>query len=142
MSHALNRYHFKVEWGGRSFGFTEVSGLDIEVEAVNYRNGSSPEDHVKKIPGLRKYANVTLKRGITKGDNDFFSWINTKRMGDIERRDVVIYLLDEDHNPVVVWRLSNAFPIHYYGPVLAAADSDIAIEALVLTHEGMTIEHT
>lgn len=142
MSQLLNRYHFRVDWGGNNVGFTEVSGLDIEVEAVNYSNGASPEDNARKVPGLRKFSNVTLKRGIAKNDNDFFNWINTKRIGDIERRNVIIALLDEDHNPIVVWRLKNAFPVHYYGPVLSATDGNIAIETLVLTHEGITVETT
>jgi phage tail-like protein len=137
---ALPRYHFRVDWGGTRIGFMEVSGLDIEIEVVSYREGGSPDDSVRKMPGLRKYSNITLKRGITKGDNEFFNWINTKQIGTIERRDVSISLLNEEHNPVVVWKVKNAFPIHYYGPVLAASDSEIAVESLVLTHEGIVVE--
>ena len=136
----LNSYHFIVNWGGSNIGFMEVSGLDIEIEAVSLREGGSPEDSFRKIPGLRKYSDITLKRGITKGDNEFFEWINTKQIGTIERRDVTISLLNEQHNPVVVWKVKNAFPVHYYGPVLAANDGGIAIETLVLTHEGITVE--
>jgi phage tail-like protein len=137
---AMNRYHFRVDWGGTRIGFMEVSGLDIEIEAVSYRDGGSPDDYFRKMPGLRKYSDITLKREIIKGDNEFFSWINTKQIGNIERRDVTISLLNEQHNPVVVWRVNNAFPVHYYGPVLAAQDSRLAMETLVLTHEGITVE--
>jgi phage tail-like protein len=136
----INRYHFSVDWGGTRIGFMEVSGLDIEIEAVSFREGSSPEDTFRKIPGLRKYSNITLKRGIVRGDNDFFNWINTKQIGTIERRDITIRLLNEVHDPVVVWKVRNAFPVNYFGPVLASGDGDIAIETLVLTHEGITIE--
>jgi phage tail-like protein len=136
----LNRYHFSVEWGGTRIGFMEVSGLDIEIEAVTYREGSSAEDTFKKIPGLKKYSNITLKREIIKGDNDFFEWINTKLIGSIERRDVTIQLLDSNHLPVVVWKIRHAFPVHYYGPVLASNSNDLAMETLVLTHEGITVE--
>jgi phage tail-like protein len=137
---ALNRYHFRVDWGGTRIGFMEVSGLDIQIEAVSFREGGSPEDSFRKMPGLRKYSDITLKREIVKGDNEFFSWINTKQIGTIERRDVTISLLNEQHNPVVVWKAKNAFPVHYYGPVLAANDSGLAMETLVLTHEGITVE--
>jgi phage tail-like protein len=140
--HALSRYHFSVEWGGTRIGFIEVSGLDIEIEAVSFREGSSPEDSFKKLPGLRKYSNITLKRQIAKGDNEFFNWINTKQIGSIERRDVVISLLNDAHEPVVVWKVNNAFPVHYYGPVLLANDGGIAAETLVLTHEGIVIENS
>jgi phage tail-like protein len=141
MSHSvINRYHFSVQWGGASIGFMEVSGLDIAIEAVSFREGSSPEDSFKKIPGLRKYSDITLKRAIIKGDNDFFKWINTKQTGVIERRDVIISLLNEDHNPVVVWKVRNAFPVNYLGPLLNANDSGLAMETLILTHEGITVE--
>lgn len=141
MSQVLTHYHFRVEWGGTNIGFTEVSGLDIEVEAIEHRNGSSPVDSVAKIPGLRKYANITLKRNISAGDSDFFDWINTKLMSTIERRDVVISLLDQEHTPVITWRARNAFPIQYRGPVLQSCDGGIATETLVLAHEGLIVEN-
>jgi phage tail-like protein len=142
MAHnAINRYHFSVQWGGTRIGFIEVSGLEIEIEAVSFRDGSDPDDSFRKIPGLRKYTDITLKRGIVKGDNEFFAWVNTKQIGTIERRNVTISLLDESHAPIVVWKVKNAFPVHYYGPVLAANDGCMAVETLVLTHEGITVEN-
>ena len=140
-NNVINRYHFQVDWGGSTNSFMEVSGLDIEIEAVSFRDGSSPEDSVRKIPGLRKYADITLKRAIVQGDNEFFTWISTKKIGSIEVRDVTISLLDGDHNPVVVWKVKKAFPIKYIGPVLNASNSDLAIETLVITHEGFVIEN-
>ncbi len=135
----ISHYHFQVEWGGARIGFSEVSGLNIEIEAVSFREGSSPEDSFRKIPGLKKYSNIVLKRGIVADDLDFFSWINTKQMGTIERRDVVISLLNENHEPIISWKLKNAFPVKYAGPVLLAESSDLAIESLELTHEGITV---
>lgn len=139
--HVINRYHFRVDWGGTRIGFTEVSGLDVEVEAVTFREGSGPEDIFRKAPGMLKYSDITLKREIVTGDNDFFAWINTKSIGDIERRDVTISLLDGEHNPVIVWKVKNAFPVKYSGPVLASGDSGLAMETLVLTHEGIVVQN-
>lgn len=136
---SINRYHFLVDWGGTRVGFAEVSGLNIEIEVVAVRDGSSAVDSGAKIPGIRKFSNIILKRGIMKGDNEFFNWINTKSNGDIQRRDVVINLLDETHAPIFTWKLKNAFPIKYIGPVLVADDSQIALETLELTHEGLTV---
>ena len=138
----INRYHFSVEWGGSRIGFMEVSGLDIEIEAVSFREGSNPDDSFRKVPGLRKFSDIILKRGIVKGDNEFFAWINTKQIGTIERRDVTISLLNENHEPIVVWKVQNAFPVKYSGPVLEANGSDLAIETLVLTHEGISVVNT
>ncbi|MDP4199519.1 MAG: phage tail protein [Bacteroidota bacterium] len=141
-TYPLPAYHFSVEWGGSRTGFLEVKGLDILIDAVAVRDGSSPEDSMKKMPGLRKFSNVILKRGIIKGDNEFFQWINTKTMGSIERRDVVIKLLDDEHAPAVVWTLHDAFPVRYSGPFLFSSDSEIAIEELELVHEGISVEYS
>ncbi len=137
----INRYHFIVEWGGSRSSFTEVTGLEIEIDAIAIRDGSSPDDSFSKIPGLRKFSDIILKRGIIKGDNDFYAWINTKHMDTIEKRDIMISLLNGNHEPIVVWRARNAFPVKLVGPELNATCSDVAIETLVLTHEGLTVEN-
>jgi len=136
---AINRYNFTADWGGSRIGFTEISGLDIEIEAVITRDGSSPVDSGRKIPGIRKFSNIILKRGIAKNDNDFFNWINTKSIGNIERRNITIKLLNEDHEPIFIWMIKNAFPVKYSGPILISNDSEIALETLELTHEGLTV---
>lgn len=139
--HPLSQYHFQVQWGGARLAFQEISGLDIEIETLHYREGSSPADSERKMPGLRKFSNITLKRGLVQGDNDFFNWINTKRIGTIERRDLTIALLDEQHQPAIVWKVKNAFPVKYTGPVLKANGNEIAMESIELTHEGIEVEH-
>lgn len=137
----LSQYHFQVQWGGNRIAFQEISGLDIEIETVNFREGSSPADSERKLPGLRKFSNITMKRGLIQGDNEFFDWINSKRMGSIERRDMTIALLDEQHQPAIVWKVKNAFPVKYSGPVLHAHSSEPAMESLEITHEGIEVEH-
>jgi phage tail-like protein len=117
----------------------KVSGLNLEVAVVEYRNGASPEFHTQKMPGQTKYSNVILKRGVARGDNEFFQWINTIRLNTVERRDIIISLLNENHEPVMNWRLRNAFPVRYSGPVLVANSSDIAIEELEIAHEDLEV---
>lgn len=135
-------YNFQVDWGGNQIGFSEISGLTMEIEPILVRNSDFKEEVEIKIPGLIKYSEVTFKRGIMKNDNDFFNWINTKNFGNLERRNIVIRLLNEQQEPVVVWKLKNCFPTKYIGPVLQANDSNIAIESLVIVHEGLTMEQT
>lgn len=137
----INRYHFSVEWGGNRTEFLEVSGLDMNIDVVSVRDGSSKLDSEQKAPGLLRFSDVILKRAIVKGDNDFFNWIRTKSFGTVERRDVVIKLLDDQHNPFIIWKLRNCFPSKYIGPVLISDDSQVATETLVLTHEGISIEN-
>jgi phage tail-like protein len=135
----LSKFHFIIDWGGTRIGFTEVSGLDIQVEVMEYREGSSKEYNVRKMPGLHKYANITMKRGLVKGDNEFFNWINLTLANKTERRDMTISLLDEEHKPVVTWKVNNAFPVKYIGPILNATSSEVAIESLEIAHEGLTV---
>ena len=139
-SYPMPVYHFIVEWGGLRTGFTEVTGLNITHEVVEYREGNSPVDNAIKIPGLTKFDNIVLKRGIVKGDSDFFKWFKTKQNSQIERRDIVINLLNENHEPIMAWKIRRAFPVKYTGPALNAKNSEVAIETLELTHEGIEID--
>src|SRR6185503_15658869 len=109
-------FHFTVQWGGTRFGFSEVTGLTQENQAIEYRDGSFPEYSSIKMPGLRKFANVVLKRGVVKGDNEFAAWLGTVKLNTVERRDLVVSLLNEEHAPVMTWKLMNAFPVKVEGP--------------------------
>lgn len=136
----MNSYNFIVDWGGNQGGFMEISGLNMEIEPISVRNGNFKEEIELKIPGLLRFSEVSFKRGIVVNDNDFFKWINTKSSGTIERRNITITMLNDQQKPVIVWRLRNCFPTKYIGPVLMANDSNIAVETLVVVHEGMEIE--
>lgn len=137
----LPKFHFQVEWGGSKIGFTEVSGLDITTEVIEYRDGASPEYSKIKMPGQRKYSNITLKRGTFKGDNQFYTWFNSVNLNTIERRDLTISLLNESHEPVIVWKVKNAWPSKVTPTDLKADGNEVAIESLELAHEGLTIQN-
>jgi phage tail-like protein len=141
MAYPLPVFHFQVEWGGTSIGFSEVSGLSIEVQAIEYRDGVSPRYSVMKMPGIPKYSNITLKRGIVATDNEFYHWLNTTKLNTVERRDLFISLLNEEHEPVMIWKVANAFPVKIEGPGLKSTGNDVAIETLELAHEGLTIQN-
>jgi phage tail-like protein len=134
-------FHFKVEWGGKNVGFSEASGLTQEVQLIEYRDGNSPDYSTIKMPGLHKYNNITLKRGISKGDNEFFKWLNTVKLNTIERRDLTISLLNENHEAVMVWKAHNAFPVKVEGPGLKASGNEVAIESIEIAHEGITLQN-
>lgn len=132
--------HFRVDCGMSSIGFTEVSGLNMEVQVVEYRVGSSPDFSMQKIPGLRKFSNITLKRGLTSLDNEFWQWINTAALNNVERRNVTITMLDDQHAPVVVWNVLNAFPTKVDYGALDAKSNDVAIQQIDLAVEGFKVE--
>jgi len=135
------KFHFQVDWGGTKIGFTEVSGLDVETEVIEYRHGASPEYFKTKMPGMQKYSNVTLKRGTFASDNEYFSWWNTVKLNTIERRDITISLLNEEHAPVVVWKVKNAWPTKIQSTELKADGNETAIESMELVHEGLSIQN-
>ncbi len=135
------KFHFQVEWGGTKIGFTEVSGLDVETEVVEYRHGASPEYFKTKMPGMQKFSNITLKRGTFATDNEYFAWWNTVKLNTIERRDITISLLNEEHAPVVVWKVKNAWPTKIQSTDLKADGNEVAIESMELVHEGLSIQN-
>jgi phage tail-like protein len=134
-------FHFTVEFGGKRQGFSEVTGLTQENQAIEYRDGSFKEYSSIKMPGLRKFSNITLKRGVVASDNDFFNWLNTVKLNTVERRDLTISLLNEQHEPVMVWKVMNAFPVKVEGPQLKASGNEVAIESIELAHEGLTVQN-
>ena len=137
----LPKFHFQVEWGGARIGFTEISGLDVETEVIEYRDGAAPEYSKQKIPGMQKFANITMKRGVFKSDNDYFNWWNTVSLNTIERRDVTVSLLNEAHEPVMVWKIKNAWPTKIASTDLKSDGNEVAIESIELAHDGLSIQN-
>lgn len=135
-------FHFTVQWGGNNVGFSEVSGLTQEVQVIEYREGSSPDYGPAKMPGLHKVNNITLKRGISKGDNDFFKFLTTISLNTVERRDITIMLLNEKHEPVMVWKVLQAWPVKVEGPSLKSTGNEVAVESIELAHEGLSLENS
>lgn len=142
VNYPVTAFHFQVEWGGTRIGFTEVSGLTVELQSIDYREGNAPEYQVTKMPGIPQYSNITLKRGMYRADNEFFQWLNTVKLNSIERRDLIISLLNEEHAPITVWKVKDAWPSKVEGPSLNSTGNEVAVESIELTHEGLTIEFT
>jgi phage tail-like protein len=140
-AYPLVKFHFQVEWSGTKIGFTEVSGLDLESEVVEYRDGASPEYSKIKMPGMQKFSNITLKRGTFATDNEFYNWWNTVKLNTIERRDITISLLNEEHEPVITWKVKNAWPSKVQSTDLKADGNEVAIESMEIVHEGLTIQN-
>jgi phage tail-like protein len=137
-------FNFLVALGGADphatiAGFEEVTGLGLEIEFVEYRNGNDKPNSVRKLPGLNKSTDVTMKRGVI-GSLDLFDWIKEVAAGNINRRDVAITLLDEARSTVMTWILRRALPKKWTGPNLNAKGTDVAMEELTLTAEGIDLE--
>ncbi|VXB16046.1 phage tail protein [Chryseobacterium sp. 8AT] len=140
-TYPLVKFAFEVDWGGTKVGFQEVSGLNAEAALIEYRHGASPDFSKIKMPGLKTFSNITLKRGTFKSDNEYFEWFQTIQLNTVERRSITISLLDENGEPTVTWKVKNAFPLKVNATDLKAEGNEVAIETLEIAHEGLTIEN-
>ncbi len=140
------QFNFLVDLGdgvtdGPQAGFQELSGIGMEVTVSEYRNGNERENSVRKITGLNKVSDVTLKRGVI-GSLNLYSWLDDIRNGNQNAlRNVVIHLQNEDHTAIVqTWKLLRArITKHVSGP-LNAKGTDVAMEELTLSYERLEME--
>lgn len=137
----LPKFYFQVKIGDTEVAFQEVSGLDIEAQIIEYRHGNSKEFSTIKMPGIKKSGNVTLKKGVFVKDNSFWDWFSQINMNVIERKTVVISLLDENGNPTMVWTLNNAWPTKITGTDMKSDGNEVAVETIEVAHEGLKIEN-
>jgi len=135
----IPKFRFEVKWDPDVMSFQEVSGLDIEAQTIEYRHGDSPSFSSIKMPGLKKFGDITMKKGVMKSDNKFWDWFNQIKMNTIKRIPVTISLLDEEGSPTMVWTLTNAYPSKIQGTDLKSTGNEVAVETIVIVHEGLTI---
>ncbi|MBC6989584.1 MULTISPECIES: phage tail protein [Hymenobacter] len=136
----LPRFHFQVDWGGAKLSFTEVTGLNMQVQVIEYRHSDSRDFSTIKMPGLTKNENMTFKRGKFEGDFDFNNWLNEITNERVNgRRDVVIRLLNEKHEPVAAWSATRCFPTKITAPDLKSDANEIAVESMEIAHEGLKL---
>jgi phage tail-like protein len=140
----MTSLHFQVSWGDseNTSSFSEVSGLTMEAEVIEYRDGTDRSLTTRKTPGLKKFGNVSLKRGIMPAvaGNGLYEWYATIQAGTVARRPVTISLLNEQHEPVVTWKVKDAWPVKVEGPGMNATGNEIAVEALEFVCEGVEID--
>lgn len=128
-------FNFVVIISGVEFGgFTDVSGISLSANIAGYREGSPPTAPVRKISGVHKVGDVTFKRGVVNA-REFSTWL--KSPPEQARREVTILLRDEKGAPVHRWTLRQARPLKHTGPPLSAKGTDVAMEELVLSCEGI-----
>jgi phage tail-like protein len=134
----LGAFNFVVEIDGiMQASFAEVAGLTAEIAPIEYRTGN--EDlTVRKIPGLKKFTNITLKRGVT-SDRSLWNWIKQALDGKVLRASMSITLMDQERKPVMRWNVREAWPCKYEGPVLNAKANEVAIESFEICHEGFEL---
>ncbi|MCP3921428.1 MAG: phage tail protein [Desulfobacterales bacterium] len=142
-NYPLPTFHYRVEIDGMDpVAFSEVSGLNIEVKPITYKDGLSCIQGAKHMPGMSEAAKLTLKKGVITGDSQLYTWINSIRITTVEKKNITISLMDEKGEaPVVTWKVMNAFPVKMDAPSFNATSNEVAIESLELMADDVKVEY-
>ncbi|HEU4554845.1 MAG TPA: phage tail protein [Chitinophaga sp.] len=139
----LVKFSFKVVWDTTEIIFQEVSGLSSETQVIEYRGGSSPTYSTVKMPGIKKYNNITFKKGTFQNDATLWTMYAGSsagiKMNTIKRASVTISLLDETGQIAMSWSLLNAFPVKMQVTDMKSDANEPAIETMEVAHEGLTL---
>jgi phage tail-like protein len=147
-NYPLPVYNYRVEVGGNTVAFSEVSGLSIGYETSTYKEsptaGGAPGPRVMVMPGQRNQAKVTLKKGIVRGASlaNLYGWIKTIAINQIEKKDLFIRLCDEKGDAVISWKVTNAFPTKLDAPTFDSKSNDVGIESMELSADLISIEES
>lgn len=135
----LVKFSFQVKWDSDEMIFQEVTGLSSETQVIEYRGGNNKVFSTVKMPGIQKFGNVTLKKGIFKDDKAFWDKYDAIKMNTVKRSSITISLLDESGAAVMTWTLTNAFPSKITVTDMKSDANEVAVETMELAHEGLHI---
>jgi phage tail-like protein len=147
-AYPLPVYNYRVEIGGSTVAFSEVSGLSISYDTTVYKESpvesGAPGPRVMRMPMQSTDTKITLKKGIVRGVSiaTFFNWINTTQINQTDKRDIYVRLCDEKGDAVISWQVINAFPTKLDAPTFDAKSNDVAIESMELMGDGVLISET
>ncbi len=119
-------------------GFSECSGLSTESGVIEYRNGNE-DITVRKLPGLKKFTNISLKRGFT-NSKELWEWRKKVLEGKTERKGGAIQLLNEAREAVLRWNFKNGWPTKWEGPAFNGKNDEVAIETLEIAVESVELD--
>ena len=145
-TYPLPVYNFRVEIGSTAVAFSEVSGLDIQYEVVTFKesqlSSGIPGPKVIHMPSQATATNVVFKKGLVPATSlaSLYDWIKGVSINQVEKKDISVILCDEKGDPVVSWKIINAFPTKLSGPVFDSSSTNVAVETMELRADGVTIE--
>lgn len=135
-AHANCRFYVEIDSIPHAV-FTEVSGLQMEMETMDYAEGGN-NSFVHRLPGRIKVGNLTLKRGMT-SSNEFLNWYSQAMQGQIVRRNLSVVMYNSLGKELMRWNFLNAYPVKWTGPQFAASGNTLAVETMELAHEGVRV---
>ena len=145
-AYPLPVYNYKVEIGPDTVAFSEVSGLGVGYETTTYKESpvasGVPGPRVMYMPAQATATNITLKKGVVRGTSvaALYGWITGTQTNQIEKKDIFVRLCDENGDPVISWKVANAFPTKLDAPTFDANSTDVAVESMELMADGVSVE--
>jgi phage tail-like protein len=146
-TYPLPVYNYKVDIGKDTIAFSEVSGLNIAYETSTYKESATESGkagpRVFHMPSQATSTTLTLKKGLvpTKSQPALYDWINSIKINQVEKKDIVISLCDETGKAIVSWTVTNAFPTKLDVPTFDSNSNDVAIESMELMADGLSINY-
>jgi phage tail-like protein len=121
--------------------FSECILPAVSIEVIEYREGADSEGNIHKLPGLVRYGDLILRRGLSSSPNSLalWEWFSGFVRGNGTMKAMTVTLLDGQKNPIMQWSFSNAWPVKYEAPVLNGKTSALAIETLEVAVEEMKV---
>ncbi|MEM9685816.1 MAG: phage tail protein [Bacteroidota bacterium] len=138
--------NYRVDINGESISFSEVSGLELAFESITYKESFAASGkvgpNIMYMPGQIQPVNISMKKGLVKGKSIpvFYEWINDIELNRVDKRDIVVHLLDESGTTVVSWKVIDAFPTKLSAPSFDASSNEVAIESMELMAFRVTME--
>ncbi|MBL7803973.1 MAG: phage tail protein [Saprospiraceae bacterium] len=132
-------YNYRVTIDNEPHGFSEVSGLNIQYEAITYKHGLSWREGPVQMPGMSAEVKITLKRGLVRARSFLLQWLESARRHQVVKHDLTIDLCDEQGTPVVSWKIINAFPLKLEAPSLNSDSNELAVESIELLAAGIAM---
>ncbi len=142
-SYPLPVYNYRVSVEGSTMSFSEVTGLNVEYEAVTYKHGLSFMTGTKIIPGMRQPIRLTMKKGIVQGNDFLASWIYAVYNDPFAatKKDILVDLCDETGKAVVRWKVRGALPVKLVAPTFDAKSNEVAIQTLELVAHDVQVDY-
>ena len=135
-AHTNCRFYVMIEGIAQAI-FTEVNGLQVETEVMEYAEGGNNR-FIHRLPGRTKISNLTLKHGMTRS-NDLFKWYMKSIQGEVDQRNLSVIMYNTAGEELMRWDFIKAYPVKWVGPQLSASGNTAAIETLELAHAGLSL---
>lgn len=142
----LPAYNYKVEIGGQSIGFSQVSGLSLSIPVSTYKESRVDEGkagpNTMRMPGQQEDITLTLQKGVIRQKSlpILYNWISAIKLNLVEKKDIKIDLCDEEGNAVITWNVMGAFPTSLEAPSFDATSTDAAIESMSLVADSLIMQ--